>query len=107
MPTSRTSRKKIIWRKFCWLRRTSFNSTSALMEIFSAASCDCHAFLKSSKLIAGSFQFFRKLLADAVQFHADIIFRNAQHVGHFLIAQAVEVHSASEASTFGSSRMAA
>src|ERR1039457_7136261 len=91
-PTSRTSRQIIVARKDCWLRRTSFSSTAALIVTLALVSWDCQAFCRSSKFIACSFQLIRQLFADAVQLHADIVFRNAEHLGHLLVTQAVEVH---------------
>src|SRR5204863_2033519 len=91
-PASRTSRQKIVAQNCCWLRRTSFKSTSELIVTLAPAFWDCHAFCKSSKSIGYSFQLVRQLFADAIQFHADIIFRNAEHLGHLLITQTVEVH---------------
>src|ERR1035438_10019040 len=92
MPTSLTSRQNIVARKLCWLRRTSFSNASALIVTFAPASWDCQAFCISSKFIVCSFQLIRQLFADAVQLHADIVLRNAEHLGHLLITQAVEVH---------------
>src|ERR1035438_6171633 len=91
-PTSLTSRQSIVARNCCWLRRTSFSSASALIITLALASWDCHAFCKSSKFIVCSFQLIRQLFADAVQLHADIVYRNAEHLGPLLITQAVEVH---------------
>src|SRR5258707_1041207 len=73
-PTSLTSRQKIVARNWRSLRRTSFNSTSALIVTLALMSWDCHAFWKSSKFMDCSFQLFRQLFADAVQFDAYIIF---------------------------------
>src|ERR1017187_3658768 len=91
-PTSLTSRQIIVTQKCCWLRRTSFSSTSALIVTLALASWDCQACCRSSKVIACSFQLIRQLAADAVQLRPDIVFRNAQHLGHLLVTQAVEVH---------------
>jgi len=37
-------------------------------------------------------QLVGQLLADASQFHADIVFGDAENFGHLLITQPVEVH---------------
>src|SRR5262249_20951847 len=91
-PTSRTSRKKMVARNCCWLRRTSPKRASALMEIFFAASCDCHDFWKSSRFMTGSFQSLGELFANSVQLHAHVALRDAQDFAHLAITQPIEVH---------------
>src|SRR5215218_9433472 len=90
--TSRKSRKKMVVRNCCWLRRISFSRRSALIEIVLAGSCDCHDFWKSSKFIVVSFQQGGELFADTIEFHAHIGFGDAQHLAHLAIAQTIQMH---------------
>src|SRR5260221_6367415 len=79
-PISSTAPEKLMAPHCFWLRRTSFSSTpgSALMVNLELACWHCQAccnFSKySSRFIVGSFQLISQLFANAIQFHADIVF---------------------------------
>src|SRR5688500_20377006 len=101
MPTSRTSRQKIVAVNERWLRCTSSRSRSASRVRRVCDDCVCQASLNLSGLVIRlvSHQFAQSFFR-TIQLHSHVAIGDAQHLGHLPIAQRSEERRVGKGSTF-------